>query len=153
VRQLYLRVVLALALAACGSGAKQDGAADSARSTVGAGAEGEHDLKGTAWQLEDLGGRGVIDNSMVTLEFPEAGRVAGRGGCNRYFGSVELDGESIKFGQMGATRMACAEALMDQEGRYLKALESAQRYTLSGDELLLHGPGLDKPLRFTRRTP
>ena len=150
-RRLYLGVVLALA--ACGSGARQDGAADSVRATAGAGGEGEGDLTGTAWQLEDLGGRGVIDNSMVTLEFPEAGRAAGRGGCNRFFGSVELNGESIKFGQMGATRMACAEALMDQEGRYLKALESAQRYTMSGDELLLHAPGLDKPLRFTRMTP
>ena len=31
------------------------------------------DLSGTSWQLEDLGGAGVIDNSMATLEFPESG--------------------------------------------------------------------------------
>jgi heat shock protein HslJ len=109
-------------------------------------------LLGTAWQLEDLGGAGVIDKSMTTLEFIEAGRVAGRGGCNRFFGSVEITGESIKFGQMGSTRMACVEALMNQEGRYLKALGDANRYSLNGDELLVYAKGLDKPLRFTRKT-
>ena len=110
-------------------------------------------LIGTAWQLEDLGGAGVIDNSMTTLEFIEAGRVAGRGGCNRFFGSVEIAGESIEFGQMGSTRMACAEALMNQESSYLKALAGAERYTLNGDELLVYSRGLAKPLRFIRSTP
>ena len=44
--------------------------------------------------------------------------------------------------------------LIAGNGRFpLLALESAQRYTMSGDELLLHAPGLDKPLRFTRMTP
>jgi putative lipoprotein len=107
-------------------------------------------LVGTAWQLEDLGGAGVIDNSMTTLEFIEAARVGGRGGCNRFFGSVEITGESIKFGQMGSTQMACVEALMNQEGRYLKALGAAERYALNGDQLLLYSKGFDKPLRFTR---
>ncbi len=109
-------------------------------------------LLGTAWQLEDLSGAGVIDKSMTTLEFIEAGRVAGRGGCNRFFGSVEIAGESIKFGQMGSTQMACVEALMNQESRYLRALGAAERYTLNGDELLVYSAGLDKPLRFTRKT-
>jgi putative lipoprotein len=115
-------------------------------------APGAAGLVGTAWQLEDLGGAGVIDNSMTTLEFPEAGRVAGRGGCNRFFGAVEVAGEAIQFGQMGATQMACVEALMNQEGKYLKALGSAERYALSGDQLLVYSKGLDQPLRFTRMT-
>jgi heat shock protein HslJ len=109
-------------------------------------------LWGTSWMLEDLGGAGVIDNTMTTLEFPEVGRVAGRGSCNRFFGSVEVSGESLKFGQMGSTRMACPEAVMNQESRYFKALESAERYTRNGDELLVYAQGFDKPLRFTRMT-
>jgi heat shock protein HslJ len=88
---------------------------------------------------------------MTTLEFIEAGRVAGRGGCNRFFGSVEIAGESIRFGQMGSTRMACVEALMNQEGKYFKALGAAERYVLNGDELLVYSTELAKPLRFTRR--
>ena len=42
---------------------------------------------------------------------------------------------------------------MDQEGRYLKALERARRYTRTSNELLVHVAGLDRPLRFTRMTP
>ena len=103
-------------------------------------------------KLEDLGGAGVIDNSMATLEFPESGKVAGRGSCNRFFGSVEISGESIKFGQLGSTRMACPEAVMNQESRYFQALEAAERYTRNGDELLVYAQGFDKPLRFTRMT-
>ena len=110
------------------------------------------DLSGTSWQLEDLGGTGVIDNSMATLEFPESGKVAGRGSCNRFFGSVEISGESIKLGQLGSTRMACPEAVMNQESRYFQALEAAERYTRNGDELLVYAQGFDKPLRFTRMT-
>ncbi|MEZ0335234.1 MAG: META domain-containing protein, partial [Gemmatimonadales bacterium] len=87
-----------------------------------------------------------------TLEFPESGKVAGRGSCNRFFGSVEISGESIKLGQLGSTRMACPEAVMNQESRYFQALEAAERYTRNGDELLVYAQGFDKPLRFTRMT-
>ena len=44
-------------------------------------------LGGAAWLLEDLAGRGVIDNSHATLQFMADGKVAGTGGCNRYSGS------------------------------------------------------------------
>ncbi|MGH9459880.1 MAG: YbaY family lipoprotein, partial [Vicinamibacteria bacterium] len=61
------------------------------------GAEGERiELQGTAWRLEDLGGEGALDTVEATLEFPEAGRVAGSGSCNRFFWSVEISGESIR---------------------------------------------------------
>jgi hypothetical protein len=36
-------------------------------------------LQGTTWRLEDLGGAGVLDGAEATLEFPAAGKVAGRG--------------------------------------------------------------------------
>jgi heat shock protein HslJ len=76
-------------------------------------------LWGTTWQLEDLGGRGVLDRAQATLAFPEAGRVAGQGSCNRFFGSVTVDGSRIGFGQIGSTRMACVAAVNEQESRYL----------------------------------
>jgi heat shock protein HslJ len=48
--------------------------------------------------------------------------------------------------------MACVPAAMDQEARYLKALEGAERMALDGPYLLVYSKGLDKPLRFTRKT-
>jgi putative lipoprotein len=111
-------------------------------------------LWGTAWRLEDLAGAGVIDQSQATLEFPQGGKVAGNASCNRFFGSVQVSVDSIAFSGMGATRMAClSEATMTQEAAYLKALESAERYTIDGSSLLIYSKGTARPLRFTRTSP
>lgn len=107
-------------------------------------------LQGSAWRLEDLGGAGVIDNVEATLEFPEAGKIVGRGSCNRFFGTVVISGQSIKIGPIGATKMACAEALMNQESAYFEALEQAERFAIDGSALLIYCTGMEKPLRFMR---
>ncbi|MGE0348134.1 META domain-containing protein [Hydrogenophaga sp.] len=110
-------------------------------------------LVGSEWQLEDLGGRGVLDRVQATLAFPEAGRVAGNGSCNRFFGTYTLMQDRISLGPMGGTRMACDEAVSDQEARYMAALQKAQRLEVQGTTMLMHVQGQDKPLRFTRTNP
>jgi putative lipoprotein len=110
-------------------------------------------LWGTAWVLQDLGGTAVADQVQATLQFPDEGKVAGSGSCNRFFGSVQVSGQSITFGALGSTRMACAEAVMAQEGAYLKALQNAERYTIEGSSLLIYSKGMDRPLRFSRAGP
>ena len=107
----------------------------------------------TSWVLEDIGGTGVIDGARATLEFPERGKTAGRASCNRFFGTVAVTGPAIAFGALGATRMACAEAVMNQESRYLKALQDAERYTIDGTVLMVYSKGMDRPLRFTQNEP
>lgn len=114
---------------------------------------GAPSLVGTEWLLEDLGGKGVLDRVPATLAFPEAGRVAGHGSCNRFFGSYTLVQDRIAFGQMGMTRMACAGAVGEQENRYMAALQKAQRVQVQGTSLTLSVEGMDKPLRFTRTKP
>jgi heat shock protein HslJ len=107
-------------------------------------------LTGTEWLLEDLGGAGVIDNIQATLTFPEAGKTAGNGSCNRFFGPAEITGSAIKLGPLGTTRMACAEAVMNQETKYLEALQAAERFEWKAPYLLIYCKGFEKPLRFTR---
>lgn len=117
------------------------------------GAPGAAPLVGSEWRLEDLAGSAVLDGVPATLVFPEAGRVAGNGSCNRFFGSYTLMSHRIAFGQMGATRMACAGAVGEQEARYLGALEKAERVEVQGRTMLVHVKGTDKPLRFSRTKP
>jgi putative lipoprotein len=105
-------------------------------------------LWGTAWVLEDLAGAGVMDYVRATLEFPEPGKVAGNGSCNRFFGSATVTGDRLTVSPLGATRMACPEAVMNQESRYFQALQGATRFTLDGPWLLVHSAGLEKPLRL-----
>jgi heat shock protein HslJ len=128
--------ILGLVLADCSAGHPH--AAQTA-----AGSEGG--LVGTAWRLEDLGGAGVLGRVEATLGFPEAGKVAGNGSCNRFFGTVEISGESIKISPLGSTSMACAEAVMNQEGKYLKALQDAERFTRDASTLLVYCKGMAQP--------
>jgi putative lipoprotein len=80
------------------------------------------------WLAEDIGGGGVLDRAQSVIEIAADGRVAGSGGCNRIFGRATFDGASVAFGAMGATRMACAPALMMQEAKFLAALRDARAW-------------------------
>jgi heat shock protein HslJ len=106
-------------------------------------------LAGTSWRAETIMGRPVIDGSASTITFEADGRVHGRGGCNRYFGSSTIDGARLALGQLGSTRMACPEALMDQETRFFQALQGAERWTIDADGLLLiYSAGAGEPSRL-----
>jgi heat shock protein HslJ len=108
-------------------------------------------LAGSEWLLKELNGSAVGDNSHATLKFPEAGKIAGNGSCNQFFGSVEVQGDTIKVGPLASTRMACAdEAVMNQEAKYLEALQAVERFEWKDPYLLIYCKGLEKPLRFTR---
>jgi heat shock protein HslJ len=47
--------------------------------------------------------------------------------------------------------MSCVEAVMIQEGRYLRALPDAERFTREGSALLIYSRGMEEPLRFVRK--
>jgi putative lipoprotein len=109
------------------------------------------DLVGGTWVAEDIDGKGVIDNAQSTLEFATAGKVSGRGGCNRYGGTVEVKGASIIVGELISTKMACAPALMDQETRFLAALQATRSYRMTEENKLLLSDATGTPrLRFSR---
>ena len=107
-------------------------------------------LWGSEWILEDLAGAGVVDRAQATLAFPETNRVAGKASCNRFSGTAEIDGGKLKLGPLVSTRMACPEALMNQETKYLAALETAERFEVQDSTLLVYCKGREKPLRFTK---
>jgi putative lipoprotein len=94
-------------------------------------------LVGTAWVVDRIEGKGDIDNKESTLEFLEAGRAAGRAGCNRYGGPVEISGNSLRFGDLMSTKMACDPPLMEQEQQFLKALADVGEYKIEDRKLVL----------------
>lgn len=99
------------------------------------------DLTVREWVVEGIEGRGVVDNSRTTLTFDAQGQIAGRAGCNRYTGGYRLQGAAFEVKGVATTRMICVPALMDQEARFLKALDGARTWRLQPDgSLLLSGP-------------
>ena len=120
---LGLSVVLPLALGACQSMASGE---DFARAAGG-----------RVWFAEAIGGRDVVDGTRVTLKF-EDGRVNGRAGCNSYGGKAEINGAQLKISMLISTKMACmAPGVMEQESRYLNALEGATRGEVRHDGALV----------------
>lgn len=90
----------------------------------------------------------------ITAEF-SGGRLSGFGGCNQYTTSYQTSGEQLKVGTIASTRKACQEPLMQQEFRYLAALEGAQNYKVNQQGLQItyqttEGTGV---LRFVAEPP
>jgi len=93
-------------------------------------------LDGTSWTLTRLHGEQLLAKTEITLAFEE-GQVAGKAGCNRYFGQVTVDGNKLSIGPVGSTEMYCAEpeGVMDQETAFLRTLESVAAFRLENGEL------------------
>ena len=94
-------------------------------------------LEGTVWQIEDIDTGGIIDRSMITMDFTEGGRIQGFTGCNRYFGDATVAGDVLSLGGIGSTRRACVPALMGQEQRFLNALNDSARFANDKDTWLV----------------
>jgi heat shock protein HslJ len=115
-------------------------------------------LEGTLWQLDAyVNTEGELVNVLldteVTAKF-QAGQVTGSAGCNSYFGSYESDGSNLTLGAIGMTEMYCApKALMDQEGAYLAALESAASYQIADGKLQIANADGEAVLTFSVLEP
>ena len=97
-------------------------------------------LRGTTWRLVSIDGREALAGVRVTAIFDNEDRVSGSAGCNRYFGSAAVEGEQLKVGGLGSTKMYCGQAgVMPQEGAYLSTLGKATVSRVVGTELQL-GP-------------
>lgn len=92
------------------------------------------------------------DHRHPTLRFePDSARVGGFAGCNQFGGPYTVSGDSLRFGSLVATMMACSEG-MQVESRYLAALAATRRYELSSTQLELFGPS-GPVARFSRQIP
>jgi heat shock protein HslJ len=111
----------------------------------------EASLIGTSWLAEDIGGRGVVDGVYSTLIFESEERVSGSSGCNRYQAPLQLSGTALRLGMASTTRRACPPAVMDQERRFLAALDAARTYRRDGSTLWLFDGTGETLLRLTLR--
>jgi len=99
-------------------------------------------LEGTTWKLTSLATETGVDNTLpnttITAIFDD-GNATGSSGCNRYFGSYQLNKTEINFGQVGSTLMFCADpdGVMTQETTYLLLLKDVTSYAISNNELTL----------------
>jgi heat shock protein HslJ/photosystem II stability/assembly factor-like uncharacterized protein len=119
-----------------------------------AGAAGADPLAGTSWLLASFGPVGaeqeVAAGSRVTLLFQAGGNAGGNAGCNSYGGAYEVDGETISFAEIASTLMACEDGIIELEGSYLAALQSAVSFRLEDGRLVISYDGGRSSLIFVR---
>jgi len=101
-------------------------------------------LEWTEWSLvaldESLGVAFDPSVSPVTALF-DGMSVGGTSGCNGYGGPYVVDGDTVTFGMMAGTLMACAEPAMAVEQVYLQALASGPaQFVIEGNTLTLTTP-------------
>ena len=79
----------------------------------------------------------LISGTRISARFGEDGRLTGHAGCNAYFASYAVDGQSLTIQRPGSTRRACAEpaGVMEQETLYLRALATAAQFRQTGSRL------------------
>ena len=112
-------------------------------------------VSGAEWTLRELNGGPAplgAGGRSATIQFEaDSARAAGFAGCNRWFAGYTLDGRALRFGDVGMTRMACADG-MTLEQQLAAALQATRRYELDGTQLTFLGDG--GPVgRFDRRSP
>jgi heat shock protein HslJ len=109
-------------------------------------------LAGT-WVIADLNGGGAPPRVTMMFDPGDHGtsRVSGNSGCNRFSGSWQQTGATLKFGQIAGTMRACEGPGMDVEQRFLAALAAVTKviYTEAGDAILAAPDGR----RITLRRP
>jgi len=110
-----------------------------------------------SWRLISMGETAsptaVPQATELTAEFSD-GRLSGSGGCNRFMGGYQTQGEKLSIEPLASTFMACETAVMSQETQYLKALQAAQRYEVNNQDQLTIFYQLDQKsgvLRFTSK--
>jgi heat shock protein HslJ len=85
----------------------------------------------------------LLPESSSSMNFGTDGQVTGSGGCNNYFASYQVNGNGITIGHPGATSRFCPEpaGIMEQETRFLSALQSARNFRIDGNRLEIKNAG------------
>lgn len=108
---------------------------------------GEANLQETQWVATRINGD-TIKGSAPTLTI-EKDHAYGNSSCNRYTGKVTLDdNNTLQFGLVASTRMACLGDADRQEIAYFKALQSVSSYHLNQGDLILLDKGFNKVIEF-----
>ncbi len=121
-----------------------------AAAATGAFANSER-LSNIQWTLTYANGR-PVSNSQAYLEISgDEARFSGNAGCNRMFGTVELNDPRIAFSAIGLTKMMCKLSVGSiSETAFLNALEKARRFARDGNTLHIYDQNGRTVLRFKR---
>lgn len=98
---------------------------------------GPDTLYGNAYRAIEARDQPIPGHIGVTLEFTREGTVRGSTGCNRLNGAYEVTAETLRFGQIATTRMACTPDRDRIEDRMMRILSETRGWRVEGPVLTL----------------
>jgi heat shock protein HslJ len=98
----------------------------------------EPTLAGVEWELTRVGDTKVElkENPPFLLLTDEDNKIKGHTSCNSFFGTYEAEGDSLKFGPIVSTKMACPELRSTIETALLEALENTRKWAIANGGLI-----------------
>jgi putative lipoprotein len=107
-------------------------------------------ILGTLWTATQIGDAKVTARYAPTLSIDPNLRAGGTGGCNSWFAVTELEKDTIKVGDIAATKKSCSTDRDAAEQAYFTALGQAATWSVAGDTLTLYDAGATPVLTFAR---
>ncbi len=93
-------------------------------------------LIGDSWEVSSVAGEPVVaSNEMRHLPMfrflPDSGKVLGFSGCNQFSGTYVQNGDSLRFGPLVMTKMACP--FLELENKIVGAITATRTVERDGD--------------------
>jgi heat shock protein HslJ len=115
-------------------------------------------LAGTSWTVlaYNNGKQAVVSvlaTPKLTAVFGRDGNLTGFAGCNNYNATYKATAPKISIGPVASTKKECGDpaGVMDQEGQYLAALQTAATYRVDGTRMEMRTPAGALAAEFQRR--
>lgn len=99
------------------------------------------DLSGRAFASVRVDGRQLVGDSQIRLGF-DGDELQANAGCNHLFGTLALDGDTLRASNLGGTEMGCPDGLNDQDAWLSDFLSAGPEVLLDGETLTLTGDGV-----------
>jgi len=94
----------------------------------------------------------VLPDTEIDVVFGIA-NVGGFAGCNSFSGTYGTNGDVVRISPLATTRLACDQAIMDQETAFLSALQGAARIDVRANSVNLTDLGGSIQVALVRPTP
>jgi len=116
-------------------------------------------LMSATWSLgsmvKDSATVAVIPGTIITAKFNADGSLDGSAGCNSYFASYTVAGNTMVIGPVGTTLMFCGApaGVMNQETTYLSMLQNASTFSVTATELRISDASGKNQLIYQKYQP
>ena len=89
-----------------------------------------------------------VDASVI---FGSDGAISGNVGCNSFNGNYKVDGETVTFGAIASTLMACADPIAQQEGMVFNVFVNTATFKLDSNTLSIISSDGNSVVVFERK--